>query len=694
MTTTPSGSRTAVRPRRFALIGNPNCGKTTLFNALTGLRQKVGNYPGVTVEKKTGACFSQHGEPLEILDLPGVYSLLARSPDEVVARDVLLGLRSDTPAPDAILCVVDASNLERNLYLLTQILDIGKPVVLALNMTDLAAARGCAVDAGALSHELGIPVIPCQANQGKGLLELKLEMSRVTLEPPAKRCPLPGFLLPLVHSLASEDGPLSYAHALLFLADKDSHAAHEAPLPEGFAEHLDRTRAQLQAAHPDWQEQAVETRYHFIQEICTRSLRRSSASSPDMTEHLDALLTHPVFGWVAFVGLMSLMFLSIFLLAGYPMDWISTLFDGLDGWVKDQMTPGDFRDLVTDGVLAGVGGVVIFLPQILILFFFIGLLEDTGYMARAAFIMDRVMSRVGLHGKSFIPLLSSYACAIPGIMATRTIENPKDRLVTILVAPFMSCSARLPVYAIMIALLFPVEGASVLAKTGILLVMYFLGTAAAFGCAWLLKKTLLKGETPMLLMELPPYRRPVLRTICLHMWERGRLFLQRAGTVILGLSILLWFLATYPKPADPETAHPLEYSYAGKIGHAIEPMIEPLGFNWKIGIGLVASQAAREVFVSTMAIVYSVEDDEENTVPLQEAMRADRWPDGRPVFTPLVCLSLMVFYVLAMQCISTLAVVRRETNSWRWPLFQLVYMTALAYLASLAVYQGGRWLGF
>jgi ferrous iron transport protein B len=391
---------------------------------------------------------------------------------------------------------------------------------------------------------------------------------------------------------------------------------------------------------------------------------------------------------------MGLMFFCIFTVAQYPMDWIKAGMSWFAGWVGDQMPPSDLRSLVTDGVIEGVGAVVVFLPQILILYFFLGILEDSGYMARAAFIMDRLMSRVGLHGKSFIPLLGSFACAIPGIMATRTIENRKDRLVTILEAPLMSCSARIPVYAIMIAVLLPV--ASGFAKSGIMLCMYLLGIVAAFLMAWFLKTRIFKGETAMLLLEMPPYRMPSLTSIALRMWERAGLFLRRAGTVILALSILLWALVTYPKPADPEAskAEALAHSFAGRMGHAIEPVIAPLGFDWKIGIGLVGSFAARETFVSTMSIVYNVEEDEENRIPLRDTMQNEKHADGTPVFTPLVCIGLMVFYVLAMQCISTVAVVRRETNSWRWPLFQLAYMTGLAYVASLIVYQGGHLLGF
>jgi len=393
--------------------------------------------------------------------------------------------------------------------------------------------------------------------------------------------------------------------------------------------------------------------------------------------------------------LMTVIFFSIFTLAEYPMDFIDTQIAGFSEAIKSSMPPGDLRDLITDGAIAGVGGVVIFLPQILILFFFIGLLESTGYMARAAFIMDRLMGRVGLNGKSFIPLLSSYACAIPGIMATRTIEDHKDRLVTILIAPLMSCSARLPVYLLMIAALVPGDRVPTLTKVGIMLLMYALGTFGAFGFAWLFKRTLLKGESPAMIMELPPYRRPSMLEVTRHMLERAWLFLRRAGTVILGISIVLWFLSAYPKTPDGTPAsEQVAQSFAGQAGKALEPMIKPLGFDWQIGIGLITSFAAREVFVATMGVVFNAKSDDDDTAPLRQALVEARWPDGRPLFTPLVCITLMIFYVFAMQCVSTVAVVRRETNSWKWPLFQIVYMTGTAWILGLMVYQSGRALGF
>jgi ferrous iron transport protein B len=474
----------------------------------------------------------------------------------------------------------------------------------------------------------------------------------------------------------------------------DPRIAHEIGLPPECHRLLANLREGFQAQGLDCHEAIVKARYEFVQDVCAQSIQTGTDDGQDISDRLDSILTHRVWGWAVFLGLMGLMFFSIFTLAAYPMDWIDGGFAWIGSMIKSRMPPGDLRNLITDGVVAGVGGVLVFLPQILILFFFIGLLEDTGYMARAAFIMDRFMSRVGLHGKSFIPLLSSYACAIPGIMATRTIENPKDRLVTILVAPLMSCSARLPVYTLMIATLLPATTVPALRKAGMMMALYVFGTASAFLFAWFFKRTLMRGETPVLIMELPPYRWPHWSSVFMQMVGRAKLFVKRAGTVILGLSILLWFLAAYPKSGSDDASAQLSQSFAGKLGHAIEPIIKPLGFDWKIGIGLVGSFAAREVFVSTMSIVYNVEESDDATVPLRESLLKEKWPDGRAVFTPLVCISLMVFYVLALQCISTIAVVKRETNGWRWPMFQLAYMTGSAYIASLVVYQVGRLIGY
>lgn len=680
--------------RHIAIAGNPNCGKTTIFNVLTGLRQRTGNYPGVTVEKKVGRFHGAHGEAFDLLDLPGSYSLQVRSPDEAVARDILLGRHAGTPRPDAIICVLDASNIERNLYLLAQMLELGIPVVVALNMVDVAEQNGVHIDLRALGAALGAPVVALVATKGKGFVELRQALS-ARLEPPKKSAPMPEAIAREAETLAAMlDGPRAArtAEALLLIT-----LAEREPLEEiapAAAAAILAARRRIVEAGLDPVSAPVEARYDWIRGVCDSAVRQAGGPALSLSDRLDRWLTHPLWGWMAFLGVMALIFFCIFTVAAYPMDWIDNAFAAISGVVNATLPDGDLRSLLTDGVIAGVGGVVIFLPQILVLYFFLGLLEDSGYMARAAFIMDRVMSRVGLHGKSFIPLLSSFACAIPGIMATRTIENRKDRLVTILVAPLMSCSARLPVYGLMIAVLIPV--ASAWQKAGIMLCMYLLGAGAAFAMAWLFKKTLLRSETPMLLLELPPYRLPSWKTIALRMWERALIFLRRAGTTILALSILLWALLTYPKPADPNAtpAQAISHSLGGHMGHALAPLIAPLGYDWKIGVGLIGSFAAREVFVGTMGIVYNIENADESSAPLRDTMRAERRADGTPVFTPLVCIGLMVFYVLAMQCASTVVIVRRETNSWRWPLFQIAYMTLLAWLGAFVVYQGGRVIGF
>ncbi|MBI2498454.1 MAG: ferrous iron transport protein B [Opitutae bacterium] len=703
----PAGKRPAKpldRTPVYAVVGNPNCGKTTLFNALTGLRQKVGNYPGVTVEKKIGITYSQHGRPIQLIDLPGAYSLAARSPDEAVLRDVLLGRREDTPQPDRIICVVDASNLERNLYLVHQILDLGRPVIIALNMMDMAVAAGMKVDPKGLERSLGVPVIACEAVNGRGLVELRLAMSRIDLPLARHRWDVPAAVAPAVAelqaSLTDNDGrtPLvARAEALLLLTDFDTvRVAGSKPLSARTHGILDQWHRRWFAEGTDWSGVLIRSRYDAIGVVCSGVILRGRDQRPSFSDRIDAVLCHSLWGWLVFGVIMAVMFFSIFSLAEYPMNWIDAHVAALGTWVKGAMAPGDLRDLLTDGVIGGVGGIVVFLPQILILFFFVGLLESTGYMARAAFIMDRPMSKVGLNGRSFIPLLGSYACAIPGIMATRTIENARDRLVTILVAPLMSCSARLPVYLLMIATLLPSSTVPTSTKAGIMLLMYALGTLGAFGFAWLFKRVLSRGGVPHMIMELPPYQPPRFLEIIRHMLERAWLFLKNAGTIILAISIVLWFLTTYPKHPDPAATatEQIAHSFAGQAGHLLEPVIKPLGFDWRIGIGLVTSFAAREVFVSSMGVIFGVEGTDNDAAPLRDALRSAHWPDGPALFTPLVCFTLMVYYVFAMQCMSTVAVVKRETNSWRWPLFQIAYMTGFAWLVCFVIYQSGRALGY
>lgn len=682
--------------RHIAIAGNPNCGKSTIFNALTGLRQRVGNYSGVTVEHKVGRFYGTHGEPMSLVDLPGHYSLQVRSPDEAVARDVLLGRRPEEPRPDTVVAVVDASNLERNLYLVAQLLDLGLPTVVVLNMVDMAERQGICIDLVALQEELGVPVIPVVATKGTGLVELKQTLSRQPLPVPAKRPPMPPVIEREARVLADQltvDPDVAFPEALLLLTLSDQALEDLAEHNPGTVEATLAAQARLRAEGLDPLCALVEARYQWIDSVCSRTMRRSETGL-SFSDRLDRFLTHRIWGGLAFLGAMALMFFCIFTLSQAPMDLIDLGRNWLTQWVTNHLPESNLRSLIIDGAIPGVAGVSVFLPQILILYFFLGLLEDSGYMARAAFMMDRVMSAVGLHGKSFIPLLSSFGCAVPGIMAARTVENFKDRLVTILVAPLMSCPARVPVYTLMIAVLLP--GASVLVKTGIMLSLYLAGIVAAFGLAWIFKKTLLRTEKPMLLLELPPYRMPSLRSTVLRMVERAWTFLKRAGTVILAISILLWALAAFPKSAAESTpAEALAQSYAGQMGHWVEPAIRPLGYDWKIGVGLISSFAAREVFVGTMAIVYNVEGDaQEDTASLRDMMSAERRADGTPVFTPLVCVSLMVFYVLSLQCLSTVVVVRRETNSWRWPLLQIVILTSLAWGSAFVVYQGGRLLGF
>jgi len=605
-------------PRTVALVGNPNTGKTTLFNALTGLRQKVANYPGVTVEKKTGTGRNRHGEEFTIIDLPGAYSLEAKSPDEEVTRAVLHGERADTPKPDAVLCLVDASNLERHLYLATQVMELDLPVIVVVNKTDTAEEHGITVATKKLEERLGVPVVPMQANERVGMEALQVALS-------------------------------------------------------------------AEPAKADWKPVEGDTaaRYKSIGKLLEGAVARSDEERLTPSDKWDRVLVHPVFGWLILLGILGGLFFTLFSLAGYPMDLIDGAFGWLGEQVETRMADGDLRALITEGIIGGVGGVVIFLPQILILFFFIGLMENTGYLARVSFMMDRLMAGVGLNGKAFVPLLSSYACAIPGIMATRTMESARDRLITTLIAPITSCSARLPVYVMLIALMLPVGTAG--QKALVMLGLYVLSILGVYAFAYVFNRTLKQTDKTLLVLELPSYQRPSWREVAMQMFDRGKIFLRRAGTVILGLSIVLWALTTYPKSDSEDGIAQLEHSAAGQIGKTIEPIIEPLGYDWKMGIGLVASFAAREVFVSTMSIIYLGEEAEEDSI--RDRMAAETRDDGKPAYDLRTCLSLLVFYVFAMQCLSTVAVTRRETNSWRWAILQVVYLTGFAYLAALATYQ-------
>ncbi len=709
------GQLSAAQNAYVALAGNPNCGKTTLFNALTGLRAKVGNYPGVTVERKEGRLTAApKDQPVTILDLPGAYGLSPQSLDEQVSRDVLFHRVAEVPPLELVVLVLDASNLQRNLFLASQIIELGYPVVVALNMVDVAVEHGVEIDPAALAAELGVPVIPTIASTGKGVAEVRQAILKPRPAVPGKPfCEFPPALEAELRALADllkskfpESRFQSRAEACLLLSDDRFLDSSRNRYSSLVCEEVTLARQRLERAGVDWRSAVVEARYARIAAIERAVLKASGPPPESISDKLDRVLTHKVWGLLIFFVLMLAMFQSIFTLAEFPMTWIESGVKWIGNAVASLMPPGVLNDLIVKGIITGVGAVIVFLPQICLLFLFIGLLEDTGYMSRAAFLMDRLMSKVGLHGKSFIPMLSSFACAIPGIMATRTIESHKDRLVTILVAPLMSCSARLPVYTVLIAACIPDLRVLGIFKLSALtmLSMYLLGIIMALFMAWLFKKTLLKGPTPMLIMELPPYKRPLFLAVIRQMWERSRIFLRRAGTVILGLSILLWFLASYPKhtPAPRAVAveasgEQLRHSFAGRLGHLIEPVIAPLGFDWKIGIGLVASFAAREVFVSTMSLVYNVgelDGSAESTRTLAETLRGQTRANGAPLYTTLTGLTLMVFYVFALQCVSTIAIVRRETNSWKWPLFQWLYMGLLAWVMAFLTFQTGRLLGY
>ncbi len=719
----------AGRLRLIALAGGPNCGKSTLFNTLTGLRQKVANYPGVTVEKKVGLCTLPDHQVVELVDLPGTYSLRPASPDEVVVRDVLLGVQPDTALPDLTLFVLDATRLERQLYVCLQVIDIGRPVLVVLNMMDAAAAEGVAIDVELMARVLGTPVVAVSARTGEGIEALRAAICKDPPPPPPLRHALPPAAQEAVDRITAMlpmRGPLaeiSRPHvALALLLDEDENDPLLRSAPVAIREQVRILRKTLAEATPEWHADEPVGHYHAIEALLGSAVRQGPRPDRSVRDRIDKVLTHRIIGPILFVTIMGAIFQSVFAWAIPLQDLIDSLVSGTGRAVGPLLPAGPIRSLAVDGVIAGVGAVVAFVPQIAILFLFIALMEDSGYLARGAFIMDRVMRVFGLSGRAFIPLLSSFACAIPGIMATRTIDSRRDRLTTILIAPFMSCSARLPVYALLIGAFIPNRMVGFLSLSGLILfALYFLGILAAVLVAWALRRTALKGSPPLHVMELPPYRMPSWRSVVVTVSERVWLFIAKAGTVILAVSIVLWFLASYPK--NQEAIRPLEQrleqaaaagnqaevltlqneiagsslreSFAGQAGRLFEPVIKPLGFDWKIGIALLSSFAAREVMVSTMATVYNLDDAGDGSLSLRNKLRNAKDPvTGKPDYTPLVAISLMVFFVLACQCMSTLAVVRRETNSWGWPIFMLVMMNSMAWLASFAVFQGGKLLGW
>ena len=714
--------RLSVEQAMVAVVGNPNTGKTTLFNALTGLSQRVGNFPGVTVERKVGQATLPGVGAVDVLDLPGTYSLSARSPDEVIAVEALMGLLEGERTIRAVLVVLDASNLRRNLYVVSQLLEIDLPLVVALNMSDVAQARGIVIDADALSERLGAAVIPIQANKRLGLDELKDALSQ-TLEKgqvPAYSGALSWWVE--AEQLAQKYEGVSTGLVLRVLIDNQSiFASHVVEhFGDGFAADLQALRARVDTEGA-LASREVESRYRWVDEVLDGVLRDPEPLRVTRSDRLDRFLTHPLGGSLTFAVLMALVFQSIFSWAAPLMDGIDALFGVLGGWASGYLPEGALQSMVVDGVIAGVGGVVIFLPQICILFLFIAILEDCGYMARAALLMDRLLTPCGLSGKSFIPLLSSFACAIPGVMATRTIDDSKDRIATMLVAPLMSCSARLPVYAIFIGAFIPAQ--TIWGWVGLqgltLFALYCVGIVVAVPIAWILKKTLLKGQPAPFVLELPSYKVPDVGTVGMRIYQSGRHFLERAGTLILAATIVMWALAYFPR-SETITAHyeaererlvgaseevlddlrakeageMLQQSFLGRMGYAIEPVVEPLGWDWRIGMAALASFPAREVIVAVLGTIYSLGEVDEESASLRDALRSATWSDGRKVFNIPVALSIMVFFALCAQCVSTLAVIQRETGAWRWPILTFVYMTVLAYIGAYVTYRVGMALGW
>ncbi len=715
----------------IALIGNPNTGKSTLFSALAGIHQKIGNYPGVTVEKKLGT-LRHHGRTFTLVDLPGTYSLAPRSPDEMVAVDVLTGRQSDVGHPDAVLCVVDASNLERNLYVVSQVLEMGLPTVVALNMVDVARSRGLTIDRETLSSRIGVPVVEVQANRKIGLEEVKATLDRVLdVEVGDRPSPFPPAFVAEVdrlESLLAEYGRSGTPRYLVERLLLDSAGYVESRLLVGsspaLTQALGEARGRLAAAGMPVPAVEAMARYGWVATVLDGVIRRPDSRPITASDRLDAVLTHRVWGTLVFAALMLVMFQAMFRWSEAPIEWIDLLVKRVGDLVGSRLSEGPLRSLVVDGVIGGVGSVLVFLPQILFLFLFIAILEDCGYMARAAYLMDRLMVRFGLSGKSFIPLLSSFACAIPGVMATRVIENRRDRLTTILIAPLMSCSARLPVYTLLIAAFIPDRhalGGWIGLRAATMFAMYGVGVVTAAIVAWVLKRTLLRGSTPPFVMELPSYKVPSIRLVVQRMFNQGWGFVRRAGTIILAVSVIVWAASYFPHDrasvegpyqarlsqwgADPEREDDLaelhrkiagEYkrrSYLGRAGKFIEPAVRPLGWDWRIGCAAIAAFPAREQVVATLGILFDVgesPDDEESQSRLRTVLKSATWPGtGRPLFNIPVAFSLMVFFALCAQCFATLAVIKRETHSWIWPVFTFTYMTVLAYVAALATYQVG-----
>ncbi len=737
MTPTVLAQGPRARQALVLVAGNPNSGKSTVFNALSGARTRVGNYPGVTIERRSAVVSLHEGASIELTDLPGTYSLSARSREEQIAVESLLG--RGPRRPDAILVVADATALARALYLTLEILEIGRPVVIALNMTDEALRDGIAIDAARLERLTGARVIPTVASKGVGTDQLKSALAEAVrsqslphvpevVRPPALQADL-AELEGLILAERLMDRPEEarvWAQWLLLSLDHEG-SDELTGIPPTMRAAVRRIHQRGAEAGRNMDLEIIGARYQLVDRLIAEACSAPTPGRRSWTDRVDAVLTHKVGGALAFAAVMMVVFQALFSWSEPAIGTIESAIAAVQTWVGSVMPPGPLTSLIVDGVIAGVGNVVVFVPQIALLFLFIGLLEDLGYLARAAFVIDRVMRAVGLHGKAFVPMLSGFSCAVPAVMATRTLESRTDRLLTMLVLPLTSCSARLPVYVLVTATVFA-PGASVgflSAGAVALFAMYALSVVAALVAAAVLRRTVLKGPVPTLVLELPPYRLPVMSVLLRGVWQRLKTFLVDAGTVILALTIVLWALLSYPKsdavaaqaegergevaaqalPDEErearlaaidshESGAQLRNSVAGRLGRLMEPVIEPLGFDWRIGVGILGAFAAREVFVGTLGVVFDISDADETNEPLREVLRGATWPDGATLMTPLAGISLMVFFVLACQCMSTVAVVKRESGTWRWPLFMIAYMTALAYVASLTVYQVGSRLGW
>ena len=734
---TPRNVSDVPRVPRVLVAGNPNSGKTTVFNALTGARAQVSNYPGVTVTRSSRRVALPGGVASEIIDLPGTYSLSAHSPDEQVAVDAVHGRLGDRP--DAVVVVVDACAVERALYLVLQIVETGVPVVVALNMMDEASASGADFDTSRLAEWLGATVVPTVASRGKGLDGLRDAIVETIQLNPRGDVVWTGFPervegeVSQVEQVVTETGfgePTTAARrswAVWALLSLGGSGRDGSGFPQAVQDTVERVRARASDQQRHIDQEIVGARYRWIEEVVgdVRTIPREDTRT--WTDRLDGILTHRILGMTVFAVVMAVLFEALFAWSEPMIAAIEALTTAMQNVATMLLPPGPLRGLMVDGVVAGVGNVVVFVPQIAMLFLFIALLEDVGYLARVAFVIDRLMGRVGLHGKAFVPMLSGFACAIPAVMATRTIESRTDRLITMLTLPMVSCSARLPVYALVTAVIFAADlrvFGVLSAGAAVLFSMYALSVVATLGAAAVLRRTVLRGPRLPLVLELPPYRVPVLRNVLLVTWRRVQKFLRDAGTIILTMTIILWALLSFPHSLEIEArydqsraglaasadgllptaelsrlngleaAEQIRYSVAGRVGQAIEPVLEPLGFDWRIGVGILGAFAAREVFVSTLGIVFGIEEADEESPTLRASLQSAERADGSPLMTPLTGVSIMVFFVLACQCMSTIVIVRKESGSWRWPAFMFAYMSVLAYVASFTVYQTGSALGW